>query len=63
MECGAAFYEMGNPFEAMASLKHALENYTPGSHRLAVTRWLLGIVAMVRRRRAHAGRDQLAESH
>ncbi len=63
VECGAAFYEMGNPFEAMCSLKQALENYAPASHRLAVTRWLLGIVTMVRRRGTHAGSDQLAESH
>ena len=44
VECGAAFYEMGNPFEAMSSLKNAVENYAPASHRLAVTRWMLGLV-------------------
>jgi tetratricopeptide (TPR) repeat protein len=43
-ECGLAFFEMGNPFEAIEAFKQSLANCPPGSHSQAIVRWMLGEV-------------------
>jgi tetratricopeptide (TPR) repeat protein len=42
VECGLAFYEMGNSTEAIKSLERAKSEYPPESHAHAVVRWMLG---------------------
>jgi tetratricopeptide (TPR) repeat protein len=68
-ECGLAFYQMGNPFEAIESLKQALAAYPPKTHEHAVTQWMLGAVqwhvqaehvqAMINWQQAYEEFDQL----
>ncbi len=44
VECGRAYCGMGNPYGTMHMLRNALDDFAPASHKLAVTRLLLGIV-------------------
>jgi len=44
LECGLAYYDMGNSIEAIKSLKMAEKEFPPASHEHAVTRWMLGTV-------------------
>lgn len=44
VECGMAYYDMGNSIEAINSLKSAEKEYPPESHEHAVVRWMLGTI-------------------
>lgn len=44
VECGLAYYDMGNSIDAINSLKKAEKEFPPTSHEHAVVLWMLGTI-------------------
>lgn len=44
VECGLAYYDIGDPFKVVKSLKMAKKEFTASSHKRAVACWMLGTI-------------------